>query len=101
MPTYAHRCDSCEHEFELDYSIKADPPTTCPKCNKESVRRMISGGGMSRMDLTADEFLAKLPGDTRKIMGDLSKKENTYANMVGESAYHEYAKKPYHDKKRR
>ena len=101
MPTYSHRCDSCEHEFELDYSIKADPPKTCPECQKDTVRRMISGGGISRMELTGAEFLAKLPEDTRKIMGNIGSKESTFANMVGESAYHEYAKKPYHDKKRR
>lgn len=101
MPTYNHRCDSCEHEFELDYSIKADPPKVCPECKQETVRRMISGGGMSRMDLTGEEFLAKLPEDKRKLMKEIGSKESTFANMVGESAYHEYAKKPYHDVKRR
>ena len=45
MPTYDYRCEDCQHRFEEIQSITADPIKTCPKCKKDTVRRLISGGG--------------------------------------------------------
>src|SRR6476659_3782168 len=45
MPTYEYQCEKCEHRFERFQSIKADPIRKCPQCGKNSVRRLISGGG--------------------------------------------------------
>ncbi|QDV33630.1 FmdB family zinc ribbon protein [Tautonia plasticadhaerens] len=44
MPTYDYICDDCKHEFEAFESIKADPQTTCPSCQKETLRRKIGAG---------------------------------------------------------
>jgi putative FmdB family regulatory protein len=44
MPTYDYRCNACSHEFEEFQSIKADALTTCPKCQKESLERLIGPG---------------------------------------------------------
>jgi putative FmdB family regulatory protein len=44
MPTYAYRCESCEHEFDEFQSIKADPIKVCPKCKRHKVRRLIGTG---------------------------------------------------------
>jgi putative FmdB family regulatory protein len=44
MPTYEYRCDSCEHELEEFQSITAKPLKKCPKCGKNSLKRLISVG---------------------------------------------------------
>jgi putative FmdB family regulatory protein len=46
MPTYEYYCqnEACRHEFEIFQSIKADPLTTCPACNTESLKKKISRG---------------------------------------------------------
>lgn len=44
MPTYDYVCDSCGHEFEAFESIKADPQTDCPRCEKPKLRRKIGAG---------------------------------------------------------
>jgi putative FmdB family regulatory protein len=44
MPTYDYICDSCSHEFETFESIKADPQTVCPACQKSTLRRKIGAG---------------------------------------------------------
>jgi putative FmdB family regulatory protein len=44
MPTYEYICDSCQHHFEKFQSIKARPIRKCPKCDKQSVQRLIGAG---------------------------------------------------------
>ena len=44
MPTYAYKCDHCDHEFDLFQSITAEPIRKCPKCHKMKVRRLIGTG---------------------------------------------------------
>ena len=47
MPTYEYECKeaSCKHEWEEVHSMKRDPTKSCPKCQRESARRLISGTG--------------------------------------------------------
>lgn len=42
--TYEYKCTNCKHFWELDQSIKDAPIKTCPKCKKDTAKRMISGG---------------------------------------------------------
>ena len=44
MPTYDYICESCGHEFEAFESIKADPQTLCPACDKQTLKRKIGAG---------------------------------------------------------
>jgi len=44
MPTYDYVCGSCGHQFERFQSITAEPIRECPKCEKRSVRRVITAG---------------------------------------------------------
>jgi len=44
MPTYEYRCSECGYQFEEFQSIKADPLTTCPTCNAESLKRLLGAG---------------------------------------------------------
>ena len=42
MPIYDYKCSNCEHQIEVIQKISDDPKTTCPKCNKESLSKLIS-----------------------------------------------------------
>jgi putative FmdB family regulatory protein len=44
MPTYNYLCTECEHELEIFQSIKDKPIKICPECEKETLKRLISGG---------------------------------------------------------
>lgn len=90
MPEYEHRCQNvnCNNEWCDTYSIKADPPTTCPKCQQETAQRLISGGsGRGIVELTGNDLTDKVKSDTAKLKREMSQNENTYANLAGESTY--------------
>jgi len=42
MPIYDYKCSECEHQIELIQKISDDPKTICPKCNKKSLKKLIS-----------------------------------------------------------
>jgi putative FmdB family regulatory protein len=44
MPTYTYACDACEREMELEQRISEAPLKKCPKCGKQKLRRLITGG---------------------------------------------------------
>lgn len=45
MPIYEYQCDECGHEFEVMQRMSDDRLTTCPSCNKESLRKLVSAAG--------------------------------------------------------
>ena len=87
MPTYEHICTECNYEWEADYSIKIDPPKICPQCNKETAKRLISGGHDRKgvVELTGHELKAKLQEDGRKMAKEMRGSESKMANFHGES----------------
>jgi putative FmdB family regulatory protein len=87
MPTYEHRCDTCLHEWEADYSIKVDPPKACPDCKAETVTRLISLGGKGIVELTGHELVEKVKADGQALKRDAHAKEKVYANLLGEQKY--------------
>ncbi|MBK6941318.1 MAG: zinc ribbon domain-containing protein [Planctomycetes bacterium] len=44
MPTYDYECSACGARFEAFQSIKDKPLTTCEKCGKKKIRRLIGAG---------------------------------------------------------
>ena len=44
MPTYGYLCESCGCEFEQFQPITAKPIRKCPKCSRNSVKRLIGCG---------------------------------------------------------
>ncbi len=87
MPTYEHRCDTCAHEWEAEYSIKADPPKQCPKCQAETVTRLISGATKGVVELYGQELVDKIKSDAQKEKARAAKDEKVYANLLGEDRY--------------
>lgn len=87
MPTYEHLCNSCKHEWEDTYSIKADPPKECPSCKAEDVTRLISLGGKGVVELTGQDLVDKVKADAQQLKKDAASKEKVYANLLGEDRY--------------
>lgn len=91
MPTYEfkHSIKECNHEWELELSIKAEDPKECPQCKQQgNITRLISGGsGRGIVELTGQELRAKIKEDGRKFSQEVYSSESKYANVIGESKY--------------
>lgn len=46
MITYNYACTNtkCKNEWEAEQTISEEPLKKCPKCKKETAKRLISGG---------------------------------------------------------
>ena len=44
MPTYEYVCTACQNQWEEIQKISEAPIEVCPKCQKPTARRQISGG---------------------------------------------------------
>lgn len=90
MPEYEHTCSNVECQFEWSetYSIKADPPEQCPKCQLLTAQRMISGGsGKGIVQLTGNDLTDKIKSDATQLKKEMYSNEATYANMLGNDKY--------------
>jgi putative FmdB family regulatory protein len=43
--TYEYLCTACGHEWEAEQKITAAALRRCPKCKRNTAKRLISGGG--------------------------------------------------------
>jgi putative FmdB family regulatory protein len=89
MPVYEHQCQTCQHEWEDEYSVMDDPPDTCPKCQAKTVKRLISLGGKGVVELTGQELVDKVKSDVKQLKKDMRTNDNVYANLLGEKRYHD------------
>lgn len=90
MLTYEYICEDqdCLHEWEVEAEINDPKQTTCPKCGKETAKRLISGGsGKGIVELSGNELMDKVAADTRKLRDQAYTNENVFANLVGEGKY--------------
>ena len=89
MPCYEHVCtnEECKHEWEDEYSIKINPPTTCPKCGQETAKRLISLNGKGVVELFGQDLVDKVKADAKKLEQDAHRNENTYSNLLGEGRF--------------
>jgi hypothetical protein len=90
MPVYEfkHESPECNHEWELEQSIKAPDPDTCPKCNaKGNIIHLISLGGRGIVELTGHDLIAKTKEDGQKFAKELYSSEKVYSNFIGEAKY--------------
>lgn len=44
MPLYEYKCHRCGLETEMLQTFKAKTAYLCPKCEKKTLKRVISGG---------------------------------------------------------
>lgn len=89
MPTYEFICedDQCKYEWEEILSIVAPNPEVCPKCNKSSVKKLISLGGRGVVILEGQDLVDKTKEDVRKLKQEMHSSEKVYSNMLGEDRH--------------
>ncbi|MBN1795330.1 MAG: zinc ribbon domain-containing protein [Sedimentisphaerales bacterium] len=85
MPTYEYRCERCEYEFEKFQSITAGVLRKCPKCGKNSLKRLIGtgagvifkGSGFYQTDYRSESYkqAETKEKDARTPKGDQKKSE--------------------------
>jgi len=83
MPTYDYECPKCQHTWELFQPITAKPVRKCPKCGKQSARRVIGpgaailfkGSGFYLTDYRSDSY--KKAAEADKKSSDTSSKESS------------------------
>lgn len=44
MPSYNYQCSQCGHQFQEFQGMSDKALTKCPKCKKNKLERLISGG---------------------------------------------------------
>lgn len=42
--TYEYECLECAHRWEQEQRITEEPEKTCPRCQVEAAKRLVSGG---------------------------------------------------------
>ena len=42
MPIYEYQCDNCDYKLECIQKIGDDPLLTCPRCDTDSLRKLVS-----------------------------------------------------------
>ena len=42
MPIYEYQCDNCDYKLECIQKIDEDPLLTCPRCETDSLRKLVS-----------------------------------------------------------
>jgi putative FmdB family regulatory protein len=42
MPIYEYQCETCDHCFEILIFSGDDDPTSCPQCNHQPIKRVLS-----------------------------------------------------------
>jgi len=45
MPIYEYRCSSCGHQQEYLQKLSDPPKTHCPKCDKDTLGKMLTAAG--------------------------------------------------------
>jgi len=66
MPTYEYVCTECQNHWEEVQKISEDPIQVCPKCQKSTAKRQISGGNFI---LKGGGWYADLYSSTPKAKG--------------------------------
>lgn len=85
MPTYEHKCESCEHEWEQAYSIKDPVPDLCPNCGVNGkVKRLISMPAGVTVELTGRELVNKLWKEGKDLARQARKDEKLAHNLYGD-----------------
>ena len=81
MPTYEYECDGCGHRFDEFQSFKDEQLKTCPKCGKDTLRRLFGtgaailfkGSGFYETDYRSESYKKAAKADQDSSSGSTSK----------------------------
>ena len=68
MPIYEYKCERCDHQFEILQKISDKPASTCPACNADSLRKLMSAAAfkLKGTGWYETDFKTKKPGKDDK-----------------------------------
>jgi putative FmdB family regulatory protein len=109
MPTYEYICQKCEHHFEQFQSMTASLIRKCPRCGKNSVKRLIGkgagiifkGSGFYETDYRSDSYKKGQKGEPAKTetMAQPKKAESVVADKTQPKQADKSESKPKEEKK--
>jgi putative FmdB family regulatory protein len=85
MPTYDYECKSCEHTFELFQSINEPIKKKCPRCKRNSLRRLFGtgaallfkGSGFYQTDYRSESYKKGAEAEKKASDGGSSKSSDS------------------------
>ena len=82
MPIYEYQCGRCDHQFEIMQRISEAPPSACPECGVDSLRKLISpvafrlkGGGWYETDFKKGDARNVAKSESSGDKGDKGDKD--------------------------
>ncbi|MBW2292579.1 MAG: hypothetical protein JRG94_09730 [Deltaproteobacteria bacterium] len=89
MPIYEYQCEKCQHEFEREQRITADPIKTCPKCapgQEADLSNVVRTQGRRLVQRPLLEFEKRRPGqlDGREVGSQVRRQEIRWRLEVGQ-----------------
>lgn len=89
MPIYEYQCTSCHHQFDMMQKVSDAPITVCPKCNHDTVIKLISAAGfqLKGTGWYATDFKNKgtTPGTKESSSTDSSSTESSTTSTKGDT----------------
>ena len=80
MPTYVFKCEECDHQLEVEQSIKKPTPNKkkCPNCKKDKLIRLLfaphvynkPGDDSITLGLLADRNTERLTSDQKEAIDE-------------------------------
>lgn len=67
MPIYRYKCQECDFDDEIRHSIKDPALKLCPRCDMESLERLING--IPHITVKEIKSVAQLAEHNSKLMG--------------------------------
>jgi len=103
MTLYRHTCRACGLDWDEEYGMNDDPPTTCPECGSEDIYRNVTtsgaiifkGGGWSPQGYNKHGYLDKYKDQGVKVY---DRKEDLDREMRGEAEANELRRQKHLDR---
>jgi putative FmdB family regulatory protein len=93
MPLYEYQCESCQERFERIQKFSDPPVDVCPKCGKDSVKKLLSspaiqfkGSGWYITDYARKSGDATKSGETKPSSSDSSSKATSDTTTASKPA---------------
>jgi len=107
MPIYEYRCNACEHQFDALQKMSDDPLEICPKCDKDSLVKLLSapsfrlsGSGWYETDFKTSHDKKKNLSESPSVSQSNSGKNSMDKKAGDTSATNKSTGKKTSDKKR-
>jgi len=88
MPTYAYRCDNCDHALEVFQSMADAPKKKCPGCGRMQLKRQIGAGagilfkgsGFYQTDYRSESYRSGAEAEKKAQSGEGKKSDSKKAD---------------------